>query len=94
MDTGIVRMEMMKKQMIYFGCDWASSGNYSLCRKNIPLEITLSILIVDLKILQTIDIDQFSDMSNVRKSFQLNLDLSTHLTPLHPNAFQRHLENV
>ncbi len=52
----------------------------------IQLKITLLILIGDLKSLQSVYIDKFSDMSSVFKSFQLNLDLSTHLTPIHPNA--------
>ena len=37
--------------------------------------------------MQKIDMQQFPDMSSVSESFQLNLDLSTQLTPIHSNAF-------
>ena len=51
------------------------------------LNIALSNLTVKPKSLQNIDTHQFSEMSSVSESFNLKLDLSTHLTPIHSNAF-------
>ncbi len=69
-----------------------AENRFTVCVAKIfhHLKITLLAHIVGLKSLQNIDVhdvDHFSDMSTVLESFQPNLDLSTHLTPIHPDAF-------
>ena len=52
------------------------------------------ILQLELKSLQSIAIDHFSDMSKVGKKFALKLGLSTHLGPIHSNAFFKQVKNA
>ena len=58
------------------------------------MKITSVFHSAEFKFLQIITIDHFSDMYIVfEKILQVNLDLSTHLSPIHSSAFYWGLEN-
>ncbi len=80
--------------LIHSKCQGTGSGNgmfpLTVCHKKYSatyLKISLFNLTVKAKTLQNIDTHKFSDMSSVSEGFNLKLDLSTDLTPIHSNAF-------